>query len=70
MADTEFLTRKNAARYIEARGIPLSPRTLEQMAIAKRGPPYTLFNETRAIYRREDIDKWIESRMGRPLKTG
>ena len=70
MADiTDFLTRKDAARYIEGKGLPITHTTLTDLALEDRGPKYSIWGRN-AVYAREDIDKWIESRLGRPLKMG
>ena len=70
MADTtSFLTRKAAARYCEGLGLPITHTTLTDLALQDKGPKYSIWGRN-AVYAREDIDRWIESRLGHPLKTG
>ncbi len=55
-----FLTRDRAAEVLTAAGIPTSRATLEQLAVKRAGPPYSVVNG-RAIYRRADLEAWIKT---------
>lgn len=56
-----FLTRDLAAQALADVGIPTTTSTLESLASKGDGPPYVVINR-RAVYRRSELLKWIESR--------
>lgn len=55
-----FLTTQEAAEYVRE-----SPRTLEGRRVSGDGPVFYKAGKGRAarvLYRREDLDAWVESR--------
>lgn len=58
-----FLVRDRAAQAISDIGIPTTKTTLENLAVRGQGPPYSIVNG-RAVYKRSDLFRWIESRVG------
>lgn len=59
----EWLSRKEAARYLESIGCPVSVRTLETRAVNNnegRGPPFTRIGWKTVRYKREDLDRWAK----------
>jgi len=63
-----FLDRAEAAEYVRAKGLPLSKNTLQKYATVGGGPAYRKFG-LRAVYRREDLDTWIENKLGEPISS-
>lgn len=68
MSDTEseWLTRKEAARYLTSLGYSLSPDYLSNLAAhsnAKGGPPYRRYGWKTVRYRKDDLKIWAEKRM-------
>lgn len=56
--DTEktiWLTRKEAAEHMR-----LSPATLANWASLDCGPKYVRIGRGRVLYRRDDLDNWVE----------
>ena len=51
----DLLTTTEAAAYVG-----LSPRTLERYRVIGDGPPYLRVGR-RVLYRRADLDAWIEN---------
>ena len=67
-ADAEWLTRKEAAKYLATLGCPMSPKTLANLAAngnAGKGPPFTRARWTIARYTKGDLEAWAESQMRR-----
>ena len=62
---SDFLSRTEAAEYVKGRGLSCSKATLDKMVTVGGGPKYRIFG-TRAVYTREDLDAWIESRLTAP----
>lgn len=58
--ERDYITREQAAAYISGRYFDIKPRTLAVYASDERGPVYRLFG-AKAYYRKEDIDRWVES---------
>lgn len=60
-APLDVLTPKQAAKYLH-----LSHRTLETMRTRGDGPPFVKYGDgrsARVVYRRCDLDAWLESRV-------
>lgn len=57
----ELLNRKEAAEHLTALGYPIAPGTLGNLALKKRGPPYTRFMWKVVTYRRADLEAWARS---------
>ena len=63
-----FLTRPEAAKYLDNCGLPVSKNTLQKMACVGGGPGYRIFGN-RAIYQQSDLDRWAEDRMSLPRRN-
>jgi len=64
----KYLTRKEAAEYCRARGLPIAPTTLAKFVSEGGGPPYYRFGRA-AVYWPADLDAWITERLGQPRRT-
>ena len=58
----ELLSRKDAAIYLQDRGVRSSHTTLARLAMGGEGPKYTLIGRT-AYYKPEWLDEWLESQI-------
>lgn len=59
----EWLSRKEAARYLESIGCPISVRSLETRAAngnEGRGPAFTRIGWKTVRYRKADLDGWAK----------
>lgn len=68
MAEAEFLSRKEASRFLESLGCPITPRALEKMANNNNegnGPPYLRFRWRHVRYKRADLIAWSQKEMVR-----
>lgn len=65
MTAIKYLTRKEACDYLNARGFPLSHKTLQKMATVGGGPPYQIFGR-HALYTPENLDAWAHERLSVP----
>lgn len=68
--DRDWLSRKEASRWLTERGCPVSPRALEQMASnnnARHGPIYYRNGWSNVQYRADDLEVWRARRM---IKVG
>jgi hypothetical protein len=63
-----FLSRAEAAEYVQSHGLPLARGTLQKYATTGEGPRYHKFGQ-RCVYRREDLDAWITTKLGRPVTS-
>ena len=63
-----FLSRAEAAEYVQSHGLPLARGTLQKYATTGGGPRYHKFGQ-RCVYRREDLDAWMETKLGRPVTS-
>ena len=63
-----FLSRAEAAEYVQSHGLPLARGTLQKYATTGEGPRYHKFGQ-RCVYRREDLDAWIATKLGRPVTS-
>ncbi len=59
---TELLTRKDAAAYLETKGIHSSQLTLARYAMGGVGPQYALIART-SYYRPQWLDAWLEEQL-------
>lgn len=62
-AESEWLSRKEAARYLAAIGCPISVRMLEIRAANSnrgKGPPFTRIGWKTVRYSRVDLDEWAK----------
>lgn len=66
--ESEWLTRKEAARYLGTLGYSLSPAYLSNLASnnnARKGPPFSRFGWNTVRYQRDDLRTWLEARVTR-----
>lgn len=61
----KYLTRGEAAEYVQAKGLRCAKGTLSTMATNGGGPFYRVFGN-RSCYSPNDLDLWIESRLSAP----
>lgn len=64
----EFLSRKEASAYLKARGLPVSPSTLNKYATVGGGPVHVKFGRL-ARYRPSDLDAWAAARLSAPRRS-
>jgi hypothetical protein len=57
-----YLTRIEAAEFIELHGLPCSPRTLTKLACVGGGPNYRRYGRN-AIYTEVDLEAWMEEKL-------
>jgi hypothetical protein len=61
--------RREAAAYVrEKHNLPCAAATLASLATRGGGPSYRLFGRV-PIYSEEDLDAWVEARMGEPVRS-
>lgn len=63
LAESEFLSRKEAANFLRGIGCPVSARTLEKMAAnnnAGNGPPFRRFRWKSVSYAKADLIAWAD----------
>lgn len=65
---SRFRNRKEAATYLEEKGLPISPKTLAKMATVGGGPRFQRFNR-RPVYTEEFLDEWIAARLSQPVRS-
>ena len=58
----ELLTRRDAAEYLEKKGVRSSQSTLARYAMGGDGPQYALIGRT-AYYKPEWLDAWLEDQL-------
>lgn len=64
----KLLSRKEAADYIRAKGLPSSESTLRTYAVTGGGPRFRKFG--RAVrYERAELDAWIEAKLTTAVDT-
>ena len=59
---TTLLTRRDAAKYLEKKGVRSSQSTLARYAMGGDGPQYALIGRT-AYYKPEWLDAWLEDQL-------
>lgn len=64
----EFLSRKEASEYLKARGLPVSPATLNKYATIGGGPIHVKFGRL-ARYKPSDLDAWAAARLSAPRRS-
>jgi hypothetical protein len=62
----EYLTRKRAAEYLAAKGLPINEQSLADAAYVGRGPLYKILRG-RAIYTIESLNRWVDE-AARPIR--
>ena len=63
MNSKEYLSRREASEYIEARGLPCAVATLNKLACVGGGPLIVYFGTRRPRYRPADLDSWVASKL-------
>ena len=66
IATPDRFSRKEAARYLTAKGYRIAPQTLANHATRKsrkRGPPFTRVGPV-VMYDRRGLDAWLADRIG------
>lgn len=58
----QFLSRKEAARYLTEMGFPISWRTLANLVSRGGGPKFRLWGDI-AQYRPDDLERWALGRI-------
>lgn len=64
----DFMSRREAAEYLTARGLTVSHTTLQKWATTGGGPTYRRFGR-RAVYSPSDLDAWAESKLTAPMRS-
>ena len=59
--DQRMMRRREAAKYLEVRGIPISANTLAKKATIGGGPKFRKFDRV-PLYTSADLDAWIGDR--------
>jgi hypothetical protein len=62
---TAYLDRNGASGFIREQGVPLGNTALANLASDDKGPHYSIING-RALYKREDLLKWIAEQASAP----
>jgi predicted DNA-binding transcriptional regulator AlpA len=66
----KMMTRQKVCDYVRTKfGLQLSPLTLEKFASQGGGPSFYRFGTRRVYYYESDIDAWVNTRLGRPLRS-
>lgn len=65
---SKFLDRRQAAGYIKDKGLPATKNTLDKLATLGGGPVFRKFG-ARAVYTPDDLDKWVEDRLSKPMAS-
>lgn len=60
-----YLSRRQAANYLTAQGLPITASALTKLAHTGDGPQYKIFGR-RAVYHRPDLMTWARSHMAEP----
>jgi len=59
----KYLTRREAAEYLNAQGLPIAATTLAKMATVGGSPKFCRFGRN-AVYTASDLDAWASARLG------
>jgi hypothetical protein len=63
------LRSDEASQYLEvAHGLTVAPRTLDKLRSVGGGPEFQRFGRA-ILYRRDLLDAWAISRLGKPLRS-
>lgn len=63
-----FLTRPEAAQFLQAHGYPVTRRQLEKLAWSGGGPAYRRFGR-RVLYRPDDLLAWAHGKTSAPITS-
>jgi hypothetical protein len=61
---SEWLSRNDAAEWLSEHGFPITPKTLANLAHARKGPPYEKWGKA-VSYNTVDLMLWAEQRIER-----
>ena len=61
-------SRREAAKYLNERGYPITFNTLQKLACIGGGPVFRKFG-SRVIYDDPDLDRWVEERLSPPMRS-
>jgi hypothetical protein len=64
----EYLTRPEAADYLNKRGLKITKNTLQKMATTGGGPPYQLWGNI-TVYTPLGLDSWADAKLGAPRRS-
>jgi len=59
-----MLRRSEAAKHVNEKGVPLSPKTLAKLAVVGGGPPFRKAGRI-PLYDPTDLDAWVCSKLSR-----
>lgn len=59
-------SRREAAQYLNNKGIPTTESTLATLASRGGGPAFSKFG-ARALYSADDLDAWVDAKLSRPM---
>lgn len=63
-----YRSRREAADYLTAKGLPTSWRTLQKLATVGGGPLYRIYGRV-AVYTDPDLDSYVESKLSAPRRS-
>lgn len=63
-----YLTRREAADFLTERGFRTAPSYLAKLACWGGGPEFRKFG-ARALYEPDELLKWAESRLSKPMNN-
>jgi hypothetical protein len=64
-----ILNSKEASLYIKSHGGIASESLLAKLRLTGGGPIFHKFGNKRIIYKTEDLDNWISSRLSKALES-
>jgi hypothetical protein len=65
---SSFLDRNSATKFVRDEGVPVGKTALANLATNGTGPKYSIING-RALYKREDLLKWIAEQASAPPRA-
>ena len=63
MSDDRYLSRVQAAKYCQERGLDTTEKSLATYAVRGGGPAYRKWGR-KPVYLPRDLDRWIAERLG------
>lgn len=64
----KYRTRKLARAYLLEQGVTIGATTLAQLALTGEGPRFRYWGR-RPVYTEDDLDDWIQQKLGQPVRT-
>jgi len=68
MNSSRFLRRREAAQYLQERGIPCAAKTLAKLAVVGGGPIFRRIGRI-PLYQADDLDRWVTSKLSPPVAS-